>query len=254
MAQLQNNVLSIPARSLVPLLRDIPIDDVVSQQAATRLLSWDYIMDKDSVPAGIYEMWQRHLQVDMRQLLVPKEAQPIIGDVTMTESVSLLNAPDGRFGADPTSDRDAFLVKALGEAMADLTKRLGPDSKKWNLGAFHKAMIYHPFSPALSSDQRTKFDVGELPRSGDDYTIDSTGRRDNQTAGGSFKIIMDTSDWDHSIGINNPGQSGDVDSVHYRDLYQLWARGKYFPIFYSRPKVESVTEKTIDLSPVAAGR
>ncbi|HEY6850592.1 MAG TPA: penicillin acylase family protein [Terracidiphilus sp.] len=254
MAALQNNVLSIPARSLVPLLRDIPIDDAVSQQAATRLLSWNFIMDKDSVPAGIYEMWQRHLLDDMRQLLVPAEAQPFIGDVMMTQSVNLLIAPDGRFGADPTADRDAFLAKALSEAVADLTKRLGPDAEKWNLGAFHKAMIYHPFSPGLSSDQRTRFDVGDLPRSGDEYTIDSTGRHDNQTAGGSFKIIMDTADWDHSIGINNPGQSGDVESIHYRDLYQLWARGKYFPIFYSRPKVESVTEKAIDLSPVAAGR
>jgi penicillin G amidase len=254
MAALQNNVLSIPARSLVPLLRDIPIDDKASQEAATRLLSWNYIMDKNSVAAGIYEMWQRHLQLDMRQLLVPKEAQAFIGDIMMTESVSLLNAPDGRFGADPTADRNAFLVKALGEGLGDLTKRFGADPEKWNLGAFHKAMIYHTFSSALSSDQRTKFDVGELPRSGDEYTIDATGRHDNQTLGGSFKVIMDTADWDHSIGINNPGQSGDVDSAHYRDLYQLWARGKYFPIFYSRSKVEGVTEKTIDLSPAAAGR
>jgi penicillin amidase len=254
MAALQNNVLSIPARSLVPLLRDLPIEDGVSQQAATRLFGWNYVMDKDSVAAGIYEMWQRHLLLDMRQLLVPIEAQPFIGDIMMTQTVNLLYAPDGRFGRDPTADRNAFLVKALGEAVADLSKRFGPDPEKWNLGAFHKAMIYHPFSSGLSSDQRAKFDVGGLPRSGDEYTIDSTGRHDNQTAGGSFKIIMDTSDWDHSIGINNPGQSGDVDSLHYRDLYQLWARGKYFPIFYSRSKVESVTEKTIDLSPVESGR
>ena len=36
---------------------------------------------------------------------------------------------------------------------------------------------------------------------------------------------------------------------HYRDLYELWARGKYFPILFSRPKVESVAEKTIQLTP-----
>ncbi|MES2253846.1 MAG: penicillin acylase family protein [Pseudomonadota bacterium] len=45
---------------------------------------------------------------------------------------------------------------------------------------------------------------------------------------------MDTDNWDNSVGLNNPGQSGDIDSPHYRDLYELWSRGKYFPIFYSR--------------------
>ena len=51
------------------------------------------------------------------------------------------------------------------------------------------------------------------------------------------------------MGQNNPGQSGDVNDPHYRDLYELWARGKYFPVFFSRPKVESVAEKTILLAP-----
>ena len=38
----------------------------------------------------------------------------------------------------------------------------------------------------------------------------------------------------------------------YRDLFELWSRGKYFPIFYSRPKVESVIEKTLMMQPTAA--
>ena len=40
-----------------------------------------------------------------------------------------------------------------------------------------------------------------------------------------------------------------MNDPHYRDLYELWARGKYFPVFYSRSKVESVTEKTFELQP-----
>jgi len=46
--------------------------------------------------------------------------------------------------------------------------------------------------------------------------------------------------------------SGDVDDPHYRDLYPLWARGRYFPIFYSRKKIESVVEKTFDLQPLSS--
>ena len=96
MVALQNYVLSIPARSLVPLLRDIDIEDDVSRQAAARLSGWDDIMDKNSVAAGIYEMWQRALQADLRNLLVPPPALPYIGDLSMTQIVNVLEAPDGK--------------------------------------------------------------------------------------------------------------------------------------------------------------
>jgi penicillin amidase len=104
---------------------------------------------------------------------------------------------------------------------------------------------------ALKPADRAKFDVGDLPRGGDAYTVDATGGTDNQRSGGSFKIIVDTEEWDNSVGLNNPGQSGDVSDPHYRDLYQLWSRGRYFPIFYSRKKIESVVEKTIALQPAS---
>jgi penicillin amidase len=62
-------------------------------------------------------------------------------------------------------------------------------------------------------------------------------------------MIADTEDWDHAVGTNAPGQSGDPDDPHYRDLFELWAEGKYFPVFYSRAKVESVAERTERLMP-----
>jgi penicillin amidase len=137
------------------------------------------------------------------------------------------------------------------EAVAELSRRFGPDMEKWRLGAFHCAHILSPLTNVVRRDRQDKYDVGNLPRGGDSYTITAThGMLDgNQTAGGSFKIILDTEDWDNSVGLNTPGQSGDVNDSHYRDLYELWAPGKYFPIFYGRSKVESVAEKTFVLKP-----
>ena len=94
---------------------------------------------------------------------------------------------------------------------------------------------------------------GPLPRGGDGMTVSATGNGDNQASGGSFKIIADTDDWDNSVGLNTPGQSGDPDSPHYRDLFKLWAQGTYFPIAYSRKKVDSVTESVVRLTPAATG-
>jgi penicillin amidase len=170
---------------------------------------------------------------------------------SLSKIIRWMDAPDGRFGADPIAGRDALLLKSLDEAVADLTKRLGADMDKWKLGAYHHALIYHPMTDALKPADRAKFDVGDLPRGGDAYTVDATGGTDNQRSGGSFKIIVDTEEWDNSVGLNNPGQSGDVSDPHYRDLYQLWSRGRYFPIFYSRKKIESVVEKTIALQPAS---
>jgi penicillin amidase len=249
MIQLQNNDMSIPARTLVPMLRDLTINNEVSKQAQTRLLHWNFVLDKDSSPAGIFEMWQRRLLANIRQLMVPKEAQSFIGMPELTKVIGWLDAPDGRFGNDPVAGRDELLKRSLDEAVAELAKRFGTDMDKWTLGAFHHALIPHPISAALKPDLRAKFNVGELPRGGDSYTVTATGGTDNQTSGGSFKIILDTEDWDRSVGLNNPGQSGDVNSPHYRDLYQLWARGKYFPIFYSRAKIESVAEQVLELKP-----
>jgi penicillin G amidase len=245
----QNNDLSIPARSLVPLLRDLPFAKETSEQAAARLLHWDHALGKDSVQAGIYEMWQRKLMANIRDASVPREARDYIGMPQMFKMIAWLQAPDGRFGADPVAGRNALMTKSLDEAVAELTERLGPNMEKWKLGAYHHATILHPLSAALKPELRAKYDVGTLPRGGDSYTVTATGGDDNQTSGGSFKIIVDTEDWDNSVGLNNPGQSGDVNSPHYRDLYELWARGKYFPIFYSRTKVESVSERIFDLRP-----
>jgi penicillin amidase len=134
-------------------------------------------------------------------------------------------------------------------AVAELTKRFGSDMERSTLGVYHHAIIVHLISSALKAEDRARFDVGDLPRGGDSYTINATGGTDNHVAGRSLKVIVDTEVWDNSIAQNNPGQSGDVNDPHYRDLYELWARGKYFPILFSRARIESVMEKKVHLNP-----
>jgi penicillin amidase len=50
--------------------------------------------------------------------------------------------------------------------------------------------------------------------------------------------------------MNTPGQSGDPDSPHYRDLAGAWGKGDYFPLLYSRKLIEAATESTIRLQPL----
>jgi penicillin G amidase len=257
MMRLQNDNVSLPARSLVPLLRGLRPGAGAVGNAHTALLAWNFSVDADSVAAGIYEMWQRRVTANIRDLVVPKEAQPFVGQPSMKRVIDWLHAPDGRFNrgqTDPVAGRDELLSRSLDEAVAELTKKLGPDPSGWQWGQekYHHVLIRHPLADIATPEVRAKLNVGPYPRGGDSYTVSATGGGDNQVSGGSLKIIADTENWDNSLGLNNPGQSGDPASPHYRDLFEIWSRGKYFPIFYSRAKVESVTEARQILTPRAA--
>ncbi|MGH9173535.1 MAG: penicillin acylase family protein, partial [Vicinamibacterales bacterium] len=250
--RLQNDDLSLPARALVPLLRDVSLPSGPAARARDILMNWNFILDKHSVAAGVYAMWQRRLLARTRERVVPSALRAIgINLVTTKRLIDWLHAPDGRFGEHPTQARDALVAASLDEAVAELTKRFGSDTEGWQYGqdGFHHALIRHPLSGVVNDATRAQLSVGPLPRGGDGSTISATGNGDNQTSGGSFKIIADTEDWDNSVGLNTPGQVGNPEDPHYRDLFDLWARGKYFTLAYTRNKVESVKESVVKLEP-----
>src|SRR5699024_10283524 len=70
-----------------------------------------------------------------------------------------------------------------------------------------------------------------------------------QTHGATFRLVVDVGEWDNSIAMNSPGQSGDPNSKHYDDLFEKWANDEAFPLLYSREKVEEETEQYIILVP-----
>ena len=167
------------------------------------------------------------------------------------ERISQYSTADGRFGPDPVKGRDGLLLRSLNEAVLSLGKRLGPKMETWRYGQerFHHIRLRHPLSGAVTPELRLRLDLGPLPRGGNGNTVNQTTGGYNQTSGASFRILADLSDWDLSLGTNSPGQSGEPGSPHYRDLFDLWAGDKYFPVFFSRPKIESAARSVTRLIP-----
>jgi penicillin amidase len=95
----------------------------------------------------------------------------------------------------------------------------------------------------------SKLNLGPLPRGGNAYTPGSTGGNDRQSSGASFRMIVNTGDWDTAIGTNAPGQSGNPESPFYNNLFKDWAEDQYFPVYYSKEKIRSVTYKRTLLIP-----
>jgi len=248
MMQLQTDELSIPARQLLPLLLDLKMPDRRTERARGLLLEWNRVLDKGSAAAGLYVAWEGELRRRVQGALVPPGVQM---GISLSRVIETLLVPPGELGPDPLAARDQLLVEALVGAMAALTEKLGPDSGGWVWGQpqYHHAYLRHPLGTVVDSDTRALLEVGPLPRGGYGSTVNQTGNSDNQTSGASFRIIVDTSDWDRAVGLNTPGQSGDPANPHYRDLFESWANDRFFPVVYSRERVEAALDRRIELIP-----
>ena len=252
MVLLQNDHLSVPARTLVPLLRDLSADgNGRLEEALHRLVEWDFMMDVGAVAATIYNEWERNLSQKFKRLEVPEEAWPYYRFVQHKILADWLIFPDGVFGDHPVEGRDQLLIGALDEALDLLSNKLGSDMNKWQYGQekYKHVQMIHALGKIASDEDRVKLNSGILARGGSAATVGNTGGNLNQSSGATFKIIVDTEDWDRTLAINSPGQSGDPANKHYLDLFELWGNDKYFPLFFSKEKVESVTDQIIYLVP-----
>ncbi|HSJ64384.1 MAG TPA: penicillin acylase family protein [Gemmatimonadaceae bacterium] len=251
MMRLQTDYLSIPARTLVPLLAGLRAGEEGTESARRALLAWDYRLDPASVAAGIYAGWERELRSDMARRLVPEAARPHLGAPALSRIIDWMLAPPGELGPEPLAVRDSIALGALSRAIATLTQQLGPDRSAWRYGqpAYKHVVLRHPLGGVVADSLRTLFEVGPAPRGGSAYTVNQTGNGNLQTSGASFRIIVDTRDWDASVGMNTPGQSGDPRSPYYRNLFDLWATDQFFPLAYSRTRVETVTAERLELRP-----
>lgn len=249
MENLQNDVVSLPARQLQSLLKRAAGNSPAS--AAKLLLDWDCTFTTDSQAATLYEFWVAELRDAVTKLAVPAEAQKIAGELSLEKTVKELSRPGvAVFGPGTEAARDALLLQSLQAAQVKLTAKLGTDRKNWSWGQLHRVSFHHPLGSLPQA--AALFDRGPYPRPGDGTTVNATyfgaGSFD-QLAGASYREIFDLSDWDSAVGVNVPGQSGQPGSQHYDDLLPLWTHGQYFPLRFTKPSVDRETTDVLELKP-----
>jgi penicillin amidase len=119
-----------------------------------------------------------------------------------------------------------------------------------DLGQLHRIKFQHPLDSVPGA--AALFDRGPMKRSGDGEVVQATAFRDDsfdQILGASYREIFDLADWDRSVAINVPGQSGQPQAKHYDDLLPLWIEGKYFPLSFTKGAVDAVTTDVLYLTP-----
>jgi penicillin amidase len=250
MGKLQTDYFSIPASTIVPLLEKINFEDSFTNAAKQYLMDWNFVLDKNSIAAGIYVSLEKQLAIAAQKYFVPDEIKPWI-NLQLKKVIERLENPIQYFEEDASvaiNNKNAFIKKAFEQATQILKNKLGNDMNAWNYGQEKYKHIYfeHPLANLVSPALKAKLNIGPLPRGGNGQTPGSTGGADNQVSGASFRILMDTDDWDKTLIINTPGQSGDSNSPFYRNLFSTWANDSYFPSYYSRALIEqNLAEKLI---------
>jgi len=253
MEKLQHDVVSLPARELVPLLKAAKPATPEAKQAADLLLQWNMVLDRDSAAAALYEFWVLKMTPRAYAQRVPPAATFTQYDIQQV--IRWMKAPDAAYGSTSgarTEARDRILLTALDEAVAELKRRLGDDMTKWKWGNIHTADFIHPL--ATTDALKALFRIEPVRRGGDAYTVMAASSPSNtntsQLSGASFMFVFDVKNWDASRGLSVPGNSAQPGSPHYADMVPYWGEGKYFPLAFSREQVEANVKDRLMLQPL----
>ena len=229
MEVIQNDVLSIPAREMVPYLLsalEARLDELpdVAKEAYEALKGWDYYMKADLVAPTIYAAWEE-VFVDE----VFKDEFEMAGLKEVEVPLSMLeyfvkNPANGTIWFDDrrtpeVEGRDDIMVRAFLKAVDRLAKELGPNVSEWKWGKLHRLAAEHVMGSVLPW-----LNYPSLPLNGWSNCVNNLWGF--KVGGGpSWRQIIDFGG--RSLCVIPGGQSGSPFSSHYHDQLVLWATGKY---------------------------
>ena len=249
--RIQHDDVSIPGLKLAKFARAMQFSNPDFHDRARMMEKWDGRLSRDSHEAVIFAYWLPELQKAVYGRHVPKDlVKEVAGKSGLPTLFKALENPDETwFGKDPEATRNRIVQKSFVDAVLRLQKD-GRDIKTSRWGELHTVTFRHPLA-SMHADYAKAFNLGPFERTGDGNTPNNTRYDDNfqQLHGASYRHVFDLADWDKGMATSAPGQSAQYGSPHYGDLAPLWAKGEYFPLAYSRKKVEEVTKNRLLLIP-----
>jgi penicillin amidase len=232
-----------------------------------RMRSWDGSLAADSAEAGIYQVFLRRIIFRMLEPVLGeltehyagKGPTPVIKEGTMFGErsrewlIANLEAESSKwFDLGNGLGRNEHLLAALREAVDEIKKLCGDDFQDWAWGKLHTLTFNHTLGSVKPLDRF--FNRGPFPIGGDGDTIAASHAThqnlNSQTIiGPPFRFIADLSDWNRSLGMLVPGQSGHPASPSYANNIESWFSGEYHPMVFDREAVLGASEAVLNLIP-----
>lgn len=208
--RIQHDALSLRAQADLKIFSGWTSADASVERARQMLEKWDAVYARNSAAAALYEAWRS-------------------GGATGRGGRG--GGRGGGAAEEGPPSRDV-VESRLKQAVERLTREQGADWSQWRWGRMHMRAFPHPFV--------TAFNIAPVERNGGAGTVAADGA--------SYREIFDVSNWDRSLVINTPGQSGQPESPFYDNLAKLWSDERYFELAFSRPAVEKVTKHRLTLT------
>ena len=238
------------ADSYIPLLQGISSNDDEVQAALERLRGWDRQLRRDSVPAGLFEIFMMQL-----------------AEVTLTDNVGAANIDDfdsnvlfHALAADPQAvwwddlDTDAtetqkdMLLRALTGTIAWFAENQGGDMNDWTWGSIHTATFpSNPLGQSGIGPIEAFVNRGPFPADGGRSIVNANSwswSNPAEVSGHpSMRMIVDMDDFDASLAVLPTGQSGHPQHPHYDDMITLWLNGEFHPLRWDE---DGIIETAVD--------
>lgn len=227
---------------------------------------WDYEMNEFSQVPAVYSVFFKHL---LRNTYEDEMGEELFNEFIFVASIlyrsilKLLSDPNhtwfNNVKTERTETRNEIIRKSLVDAIGELENNFGNDVKNWQWGKLHKVKFKHFFS-GVNSLLDKYINIGPFPIGGDGTTIFNTEYplRKNieqfpqfnhepfeNIVGPSMRYIFDFSAPDEFHLILTTGQSGNVMSNHYKDMTEMWLRGKYLTIKTDEESIKSNKQKLV---------
>ncbi|MBW1735229.1 MAG: penicillin acylase family protein [Deltaproteobacteria bacterium] len=260
--QMQQDTYCPQASDLTPMMIRVleeRFQDQDGKKAREILSGWDFVMDKGSAAACVYEMTYRKIignifrdemgdQIFKRYLktslfppravshMVRKGSSPWFDNIDTTEKETL----------------DDIIALSLKQTLSELKERLGDDPDQWSWDRIHTLTFEHVLGK--KKPLNLIFNLGPFPVGGNLLTVNkrkyALDNPYNAIHGVSMRMIVDFSDMAASLHVLPTGQSGQLKSPNYRDQIPLYLSGRYHPVWIGAGEAEKQSRGILTLKPM----
>lgn len=246
---------SMTSRDFKKHFEGLTSEDEKVSWALNQLQNWDGSLEADSTAGLIFEVWrdktaknllEKPLSKELTELYRGKPFRPLLSGISefyghdSTMLLRLLDDPDS-WWMEQAGGKEDLILKSLADAMEYIESTLGKDRKQWRWGRLHQHEFIHAVGSKKPFDKI--FNIGPFEMGGDTDTVHQTAAHYEQGLGGSlvcasWRQIVDMGDLSKSLCILPPGNSGQPGSPNYDDQAEMWYKGQYRPMLWTREQVE----------------
>jgi len=255
---IQKDTLDVLAREITPIMIDRTYDALkkgynltVSDEKLTLLLknltNWDYTSGKESIPATIFNVWERFFirkvirniglsEQDIKSMIVNAKWDHFLYRNMLSWKKNIPKEQDmwcrNEENQDITDPCLYDLAKSLEEAYLFIEKALGDDIEEWQWSKIHRMEYPHG---TFSQTPLKPLYHRSIPSQGNGRTVDvARMKMETDSFGGvwspNLKMVVSMKKGEKSYFIVDTGVSESMFSEHYDDMMRMVEDGKYLTI------------------------